>query len=106
VTRRLAGPKCDARRGVTGAGEHRIENILPGRDETSDIRADDDGRFAVEGLVPGLHDGATSRSGFEAPGMLFKDVVVAPGEAKDLVDLRVQPPKKQESDHLHTPGAP
>jgi hypothetical protein len=72
------------------------DDILPGSDWNNGIRADDDGRFAVEGLVPGLHYSATSRSGFEVPGTLFKDVVVAPGEAKDLGDLKVQPPKKPE----------
>jgi RNA polymerase sigma factor (sigma-70 family) len=72
------------------------DDILPWSDWNNGIRAADDGRFAVEGLVPGLHYSATSRSGFEVPGTLFKDVVVAPGEAKDLGDLKVQPLKKQE----------
>jgi RNA polymerase sigma factor (sigma-70 family) len=72
------------------------DDILPGSDWNNGIRADDDGRFAVDGLVPGLRYSATSRSGFEVPGILFKDVVVAPGEAKDLGNLKVQPPKKHD----------
>src|SRR5262249_12874902 len=70
-------------------------HILPGRAWNKGIRADDGGRCVVEGLGPGLHYGAASRRGFEVPGTLFKDVVVAPGEAKGLGDLKVQPPKKQ-----------
>ena len=70
--------------------------ILPWSDWNSGIRAGDDGRFRVEGLVPGLRYSANSRTGFEAFGDLFKDVIVAPGESKDLGDLKVQPPKKQE----------
>ncbi|MHC5537463.1 hypothetical protein ACYOEI_04430 [Singulisphaera rosea] len=43
-----------------------------------------------------------------------KDVVVAPGETKDLGDLKVQPPRRRKSDHLSpltplnatSPGAP
>ena len=94
-----AGPA----RGCSSCSPDGIENkhpethdILPGTDWNSDIRVDDDGRFPVEGLVPGLNYGATSRTGFEAFGNLFMDVIVAPGEAKDLGDLKVQPPKKQE----------
>ncbi|WP_406699753.1 sigma-70 family RNA polymerase sigma factor [Singulisphaera sp. Ch08] len=73
------------------------DDILPGSDWNAGIRADDDGRFLVEGLVPGLRYGAVSRTGFEAFGELFKDVIVAPGEVTDLDDLKVQPPKQQEN---------
>jgi len=71
-------------------------DIVPGSDWNSGIRVGDDGRFFVEGLVPGLKYSATARTGFEAFGDLFVDVTVAPGEAKDLGDLKVQPPKKTE----------
>ncbi len=70
-------------------------DILPGSDWNQGVRVGDDGRFFVEGLVPGLKYGATSRSGLEAYGDLFVDVTVKPGEAKDLGDLKVQPPKKK-----------
>jgi RNA polymerase sigma factor (sigma-70 family) len=71
-------------------------DILPGSDWNQGVRVGDDGRFSVEGLVPGLKYSATSRTGFETPGDLFVDVTVAPGEAKDLGDIKVQPPKKTE----------
>ncbi|SIN80112.1 RNA polymerase sigma factor, sigma-70 family [Singulisphaera sp. GP187] len=72
------------------------DDILPGSDWNSGIRVGDDGRFLVEGLVPGVQYSAVSRTGFEAFGDLFKNIIVAPGEAMDLGDLKVQPPKKQE----------
>ncbi len=71
-------------------------DILPGSDWNQGVRVGDDGRFFIEGLVPGLKYSANSRTGFEAHGDLFVDLIVAPGEAKDLGDLKVQPPKKAE----------
>jgi len=71
-------------------------DILPGSDWNQGVRVGDDGRFLIEGLVPGLKYSATSRTGFETPGDLFADLIVAPGEAKDLGDLKVQAPKKAE----------
>jgi RNA polymerase sigma factor (sigma-70 family) len=71
-------------------------DILPGSDWNQGVRVADNGRFLIEGLAPGLKYSANSRGGFEAYGDLFVDVTVAPGEAKDLGDLKVQPPKKRE----------
>jgi hypothetical protein len=71
-------------------------DILPGSDWNNGVRVGDDGRFLIEGLVPGLKYSANARTGFEAYGDLFVDMTVAPGEAKDLGDLKVQPPKKSE----------
>ena len=72
-------------------------DILPGADWNQGIRVGDDGRFLVEGLVPGLKYDATSTD-LKAVGDLFVDLTVAPGEAKDLGDLKVQPPKKTPED--------
>jgi RNA polymerase sigma factor (sigma-70 family) len=72
------------------------DDILPGADWNSGIRVGDDGRFVVEGLVPGLKYAAKSRAGFEAFGDLFEGVAVAPGEARDLGDLKVKLPNPEE----------
>ncbi|MHC5545001.1 hypothetical protein ACYOEI_42740, partial [Singulisphaera rosea] len=50
-----------------------------------------DGRFRVEGLVPGLKYGGFASAGFNDGGELFHDVTVAPGEFKDLGDLKIIP---------------
>jgi hypothetical protein len=85
--------------GSPGGSENKhpeTHDILPGSDWNNGVRVGDDGRFFIEGLVPGLKYSANSRSGFNVPGDLFVDLTVAPGEAKDLGDLKVQPPKKTE----------
>jgi RNA polymerase sigma factor (sigma-70 family) len=71
-------------------------DILPGSDWHNGVRVEDDGRFRVEGLVPGLRYDTTARSNADSLGDLFQDVTVAPGEVKDLGDIKVQPPNKQE----------
>ena len=73
-------------------------DILPDSDWNQGIRVGDDGRFRVEGLVPGLKYDATSPSGFEAFGDLFADLTVAPAEARDLGDLKVQARKEAPED--------
>ncbi len=69
-------------------------DVLPGSDWNQGIRVGDDGRFAVEGLIPGMKYDAEARPAMQAGGTLFRDVIVGPGEAKDLGDLKAQPPKK------------
>ena len=54
-------------------------------------RTGDDGRFRIEGLVPGLKYQATVQGAAAKSDALFRDVTVAPGEVKDLGDLRVIP---------------
>ncbi len=72
------------------------DDILPESNWNRGIRVGDDGRFRVEGLVPGLRYGATARAGFEALGDLFVGLTTSPGEVKVLGDLKIQPPKKPE----------
>jgi RNA polymerase sigma factor (sigma-70 family) len=54
-----------------------------------------DGRFRVEGLIPGLKYGASAIRGFMGLGELFRDVTLAPGEFKELGDLKVIPYKPE-----------
>ena len=61
--------------------------ILPDTSSSPGIRIGRDGRFRIEGLVPGLKYGASAR------GLVFQNVIVAPGEVKDLGDLKVVAPK-------------
>ena len=56
----------------------------------SPIRIGRDGRFRVEGLVPGLKYGAYALEmrNRKILGDMFRDVTVAPGEVKDLGDVK------------------
>ena len=71
-----------------------VQGILP-----DDVRIGADGRFRVERLVPGLQYGASaSDRARRLHGELFRDVTVAPGEVKDLGDLKVVPPARKMAD--------
>ncbi len=64
--------------------------VLPTSDSPIPIRTGRDGRFRVEGLVPGVLYGADA---LEMPqrkilGDVFRDLTVPPGEIKDLGDRR------------------
>jgi RNA polymerase sigma factor (sigma-70 family) len=66
-----------------------VQGILPG-----EVRIGRDGRFHVERLVPGLRYGALATDNARLYGELFRDLAAAPGEVKDLGDLRLIPPKR------------
>jgi len=68
-----------------------VQGVLPGGNYNDGLRVDNDGRFRVAGLVPGLKYGATASERSRGIGVLFQDVTVAPGEVKDLGDLKVVP---------------
>jgi RNA polymerase sigma factor (sigma-70 family) len=68
------------------------QGLLPGRTSGPGIRLGRDGRFRIEGLVPGLKYGASASTGNMFLGAVFRDVIVAPGEVKDLGDLKAIPP--------------
>jgi RNA polymerase sigma factor (sigma-70 family) len=69
------------------------QGILPGGNIGGGIRIGRDGRFRIEGLVPGLKYGAGASDGL-AYGELFHDLTVTPGEVKDLGDLKAVPPNR------------
>jgi len=60
---------------------------------------DDDGKFTIDGLVPGLkynmvcydRKKAAAAEGMSWNGVVFRDIVFKAGEAKDVGDLKVQP---------------
>ncbi len=72
-----------------------VNGILPEGDRAGGIVLGADGRFRVEGLVPGLRYGGTAVEGFVTIGDLFEGVIVAPGEVRELGDLKVIPPKPE-----------
>jgi hypothetical protein len=65
-------------------------DILPGSNFGGGIAVDKDGRFHVVGLVPGVSysSNAIERVNLYT-GSLFQDIKLAPGEVKDLGDLKV-----------------
>ena len=69
------------------------QGILPGGNNGGGIRIGRDGRFRIEGLVPGLKYGADASEGLNYLGELFRDLIVTPGEVKELGDIKVIPPK-------------
>jgi hypothetical protein len=50
-----------------------------------------DGRFRFEGLVPGRKYEASAAQGYRGIGNVYRDVIVGPGEVKDLGDRKVVP---------------
>ncbi len=61
------------------------------RGELSAVPIGRDGHFRIERLVPGLTYGGGASQGHMYRGDLFRDVTLAPGEVKDLGDLKVLP---------------
>jgi hypothetical protein len=70
------------------------QGILPGSAVYGGIRVGRDGRFRIEGLVPGLKYGAGASEGYPHYGELFHDLIVTPGEVKDLGDLKLVKPER------------
>ncbi len=83
---------------------NRIRNTSPTKAEDEGIlrmttydsipTTDKDGRFRLEGLVPGLKYSISLGAFRDLPGS--QNVVVAPGEVKDLGDIKSPLPRKQE----------
>ncbi|WP_422931963.1 sigma-70 family RNA polymerase sigma factor [Singulisphaera sp. PoT] len=69
--------------------------IFPDGATDGGLRVGRDGRFRIEGLVPGLKYGAGTGEDFKYYVELFRDLVVKPGETRDLGDLKVVPPDEK-----------
>ncbi len=74
------------------SGPAAARGILPGIRSSPFVPVGRDGRFRVEGLVPGLKYGASAIQGPMFAGDVFRGATVASGEVKDLGDLKVIPP--------------
>jgi hypothetical protein len=55
-----------------------------------DYHPDKDGRFRIEGLVPGLRYGMSASIGSMSVGDVFGDLILKPGETKDLGDVEAK----------------
>ncbi len=65
----------------------------PARGIHSGVNADAEGRFRVDRLVPGLkYTAEVYRGSGMFGGLAFEDMVLRPGEVKDLGDLRTRAP--------------
>jgi hypothetical protein len=76
-------------------GTHVVERS--GYKPSPDPQTDAEGRFKVEGLAPGLKynlalaDMAFDFDQIKWQGLVFANLVLKPGENKDLGDVRLQP---------------
>ncbi len=93
ITGRIVDEDGQPRDGVwigTLFGDDPQRAELPTSDSSGPIRTGRDGRFRVEGFVPGVKYGAYA---LEMPnrkilGDIFRDLIVAQGEVKDLGDVK------------------
>ncbi len=66
--------------------------MLPGAGGEDGLAIGRDGRFRIEGLVPGLKYGARVFGPSQKRlGVAFRELVVAPGQVKDLGDVQLKP---------------
>lgn len=70
-------------------------DILPGGDWNGGLVLGNDGRFRVEGLVPGLKYDISANAAMRVFGEVFKGLVVGSGEVKDTGDVKIIPQKDQ-----------
>ena len=59
------------------------------------LTVDGQGRFRIEGLVPGLKYDVSGSSSNGVDGTVFKNLQIGPGEVKDLGDVKL-PPRKMD----------
>ncbi|MDB5390960.1 MAG: hypothetical protein JWM11_6606 [Planctomycetaceae bacterium] len=70
-----------------------VTNPDPAAGELTDLKTDRDGHFRADKLVPGLRYTAEIYRGIGMyAGKAFENLVVRPGEVRDLGDIRTKPP--------------
>ncbi|HEV3261598.1 MAG TPA: sigma-70 family RNA polymerase sigma factor [Gemmataceae bacterium] len=93
-------PRADAELVSLGSPiRHRTEPIAGTPDElsfgslpTRERRTDKDGKFRLEGLIPGLkYNIGIEEEGYRITGTLPENLMVRPGEVKDLGDVKPEP---------------
>ncbi len=83
------GRTCTESEKAGGAATHSD----PALGEHADVQTDAHGRFRVEGLVPGqLYTARAYRGIGRYAGIAFENLVLGPGEIRDLGDIRTSPP--------------
>jgi len=87
----------------TGGPEPPRLPLPPNRMGQAQYATDEDGRFAIDGLVPGAeyHLTASQRAGRRYPGSIEQAIQVKSGETLDLGDVKLRPPAANEPDHTH-----
>jgi len=78
---------------LSSGGTSLVTNSDPEAGEYPEVTTDADGRFRLEKLVPGQRYSAQVYRGFGLfAGMAFENLVLHPGEVRDLGDIRTKPP--------------
>ena len=76
---------------IQGPSFSKKAKVAPFDNLSSNVGTDAEGRFRVDGLVPGMHYGSSvGDRQFGLLGDLFDDLTVEPGEVKDLGDVKVE----------------
>jgi hypothetical protein len=83
---------------VNGLGGPVVRNDDPGGSPFHTVKLEADGRFRIDGLVPGQSYSCVQiwHRLIAAPGLsvkVFEKLVLEPGEVRDVGDIRVKPPK-------------
>jgi hypothetical protein len=92
VSGRLVDGDGRARRALDGLFfSGKVDDLTLGSHPTRSFSTDQDGRFRIEGLVPGLKYNLSVVNGNVLTGTVFEDLTTKPGESKDLGDVPLKP---------------
>jgi hypothetical protein len=96
--------------GISLRDSNAAPNDDPGVGEHARIHVENDGRFRMEGMVPGQRYSAKIYRSYRFRGMAFDYLEVRPGEVRHLGAIRLQPPldvhARREPSHQQIPGPP